>query len=67
MAWLAFAQNECLFGLARAPCKVIGRPRDLQQCQEFGRAGLAVLDIHLANRDWLAAGQVTIADVACYP
>ncbi|MFT5450015.1 MAG: glutathione S-transferase [Gammaproteobacteria bacterium] len=53
------------------PCaravKVIGRPRNLQQCQEFGRAGLAVLDIHLANRDWLAAGQVTIADVACYP
>jgi glutathione S-transferase len=68
MAWLAFAQNECLFGLARARAvKVFGRPWDLQQCQEFGRAGLSVLDSHLAKHDWLAAGRVTIADVACYP
>ena len=68
MAWLAFAQNECLFGLARARAVLVfARPWDLQQSQDYGRAGLQVLDEHLATRDWLAAGRATIADVACYP
>jgi glutathione S-transferase len=25
------------------------------------------MDSHLAGREWLASGRVTIADVACYP
>jgi glutathione S-transferase len=68
MQWMALAQNELLFGLARARAvKRFGRQWDLKQCQDFGRAGLEVLDAHLGNRSWLAAGRPTIADVACYP
>lgn len=68
MQWLAVAENELLFGLARARAvKRFGRPWDFEACQEYGRAGLRVLAAHLADRDWLACGRVTIADIACYP
>ena len=68
MQWLALAENELLFGLARARAvKRFGRPWDLKQCQAFGIAGLNVLEGHLVAREWLATGSPTIADVACYP
>ncbi len=68
MQWLAFAGNECLFGMARARAiRIFGRPGDLAECQEYARRGLAVLDAHLAGRDWLAGPGATIADLACYP
>ncbi len=68
MQWLAVSENELLFGLARARAvKRFGRPWDLESCQKYGRAGLEVMDAHLADRDWLATQRPTIADVACYP
>ena len=68
MQWLAVAQNELLFGLARARAATIfGRDFDLPACQAYGRAGLRVLEQHLDGHDWLAAGRPTIADVACMP
>ena len=68
MQWLAVAENECLYGMARARAvKLFGRPWDMEQSQALGRAGLEVLDGHLTGNDWLAAGRPTIADVACYP
>ena len=66
--WLAVAENELLFGLARARAvKKFGRDFDLKACQDYGRAGLGVLDARLEHRNWLAGSQPTIADVACYP
>ncbi|MCB1739530.1 MAG: glutathione S-transferase family protein [Gammaproteobacteria bacterium] len=66
--WLAFSENECLFGMARARAvKVFNRPFDFDQCQEYALSGLRVLDAHLADRDWLATDEVTVADIACYP
>lgn len=66
--WLAVAENELLFGLARARAvKKFGRDLDLKACQDYGRAGLKVLDTRLERRDWLAGPQPTIADIACYP
>ncbi len=66
--WLAVSENELLFGLARARAvKKFGREFDLKASQEYGKSGLKVLDAHLKNRQWLAAGQPTIADIACYP
>ena len=66
--WLAVSENELLFGLARARAvKKFGRNFDLEACQDYGRAGLKVLDAQLEQRDWLAGAQPTIADVACYP
>jgi glutathione S-transferase len=68
MQWLAVAENELLFGLARARAvKLFGRPWDMAQSSAYGTAGLQVMDSHLAGREWLASGRVTIADVACYP
>lgn len=68
MQWLAVAENELLFGLARARAvKVFGRDFDLASCQAYGRAGLKALDQRLAEHEWLAAGQPTIADIACMP
>lgn len=68
MQWLAVSENELLYGLARARATLIlGRPYDLEMCQQDGRAGLSVMEWRLGRNDWLAGGEVTIADVACYP
>ena len=68
MQWLAVAENELLFGLARARAVVLfGRDFDLASCQAYGRAGLEVLEQRLAGHEWLAAGRPTIADIACMP
>ncbi len=68
MQWLAVAENELVFGLARARAVVLfGRPWDYEQSKALGEAGLKVLDDHLGDRDWLAADRPTIADIACYP
>ena len=68
MQWLELAQNEIHYGLqfARA-IKNMGRPGNLEECQAYGRTALRVLDGHLANREWLALGRMTIADIACFP
>jgi glutathione S-transferase len=68
MGWLAVAENEILYGLSRARAvKLFGRPWNLDQAQELGRAGLATMEGWLGSHEWLAAGRPTIADVACYP
>ena len=68
MQWLAVAENELLFGLARARAvKFFGRDFDLASCQAYGHGGLKVLEQQLADREWLAAGRPTIADIACMP
>ena len=68
MQWLAVAENELLFGLARARAvRFFGRDFDLASCQAYGRAGLEVLEQRLAGHRWLAAGKPTIADIACMP
>ncbi|MFO7808098.1 glutathione S-transferase family protein [Guyparkeria sp.] len=68
MQWLAVASNELLSGLARARAVWrLGSPFDREQCQQEGRAGLALMEQRLEQADWLAANHPTIADLACYP
>lgn len=68
MAWLAVAQNELLFGLARArAARLFGRAFNLESSQSYGRRGLRVLEGQLQLGDWLATSRPTIADVACFP
>jgi glutathione S-transferase len=68
MQWLSFAANELLVGCARARAIIrFGRKGDLGETQAFARGTLAVLDAHLAGREWLERGRPTIADIACYP
>jgi len=68
MQWLALAQNEILYGLARARAVLrFGRVADLAEAQAAGRAALAVLEERLAVHPWLALDRLTLADIACYP
>lgn len=66
--WLAFAQNEILYGLARArACLLFARPYDLGECKTVGAVALRVLEQKLMEQPWLATSTPTIADIACYP
>lgn len=68
MQWLAFSENEVLYGLARARAiKLFNRPWDPAPVREMGLGALKVLESHLAQRQWLASPRTTIADIACYP
>lgn len=68
MQWLALAQNEILYGLARARAiNLFKRPWNLEEAQAAGRRALDVLQERLNGHDWLALERPTIADVACYP
>lgn len=68
MQWLAVAGDELLYGLARARAVWrLGAPFNREQCQEEGRAGLALMERRLGEAEWLAADHATIADLACYP
>ncbi len=67
MQWLAVAQNELLYGLARARLtRRFELGFDLEACQAEGRQGLEVLEQALGERPWLV-DEPTLADIACYP
>jgi len=68
MQWMAFAQNEVLFGLQWARAVMLKlRGGDVEEYRGYGRNGLAILERHLALNQWLALGRTTIADIANYP
>lgn len=68
MQWMAFAQNEVLFGLQWARAVMLKlRGGDVEEYRSYGRAGLAILEQHLAKHEWLALDRATIADIANYP
>lgn len=68
MQWLSLAQNEILYGLARARAAIkFNRPWDVEQCQALGMQALTVLEQRLSGHGWLAGESPTIADIACYP
>lgn len=66
--WLAVAQNEILYGLARARAVVIFKcDGDMQEYLTVGTGILEVMEKHLETRHWLALEHPTIADIACFP
>jgi glutathione S-transferase len=68
MQWMAFAQNEVLFGLQWARAVMIGlKTGNVEEYLGYGREALTVLEGHLAGHRWLALDRPTIADIACYP
>ena len=65
--FLSMASGEVF----RGPCSarlvtVFGMPFDYEASKQTAAQLFEVLDNYLKDRDWLAAGQRTIADVACY-
>ena len=68
MEWMAFAQNECIYGMARSRAVLrMNRPWNLEEVQAHGESGLKVIDAHLKGRDWLVGDRPTLADIACFP
>jgi len=68
MRWLSFSANEVQNGptMARA-AKLLGWPIDYDNSVAKSYRLLGVMDHHLQQRRWLATGNVTVADIACYP
>jgi glutathione S-transferase len=65
--WRSVAAGELAFGAAAARIvQLFGKPDDTESMIARGHRLLALLDAHLAERDWLAADKPTIADVALY-
>lgn len=67
-AWLSTAANEVARGpgLLRVHYR-FGRAIDVAAAEATSGELLAILEAYLAPRQWLVAGQPTIADVAVYP
>jgi glutathione S-transferase len=67
--WLSFEQERIMGGLGNPRFRLLtGRPApDLDARLATGRGALALLDAHLAERDWLVGERVTIADVGAFP
>lgn len=65
--WMELAQNEVngLF-LSRA-IQLFGYPGDLASAQQAGNRALDILERRLTGRNWLAADEPTIGDIACFP
>ena len=68
LQWMALAQNEILYGLARARAAYrFNRPVGIEDCVGLGRAALEALERRLDVVEWLAGRGPTLADIACYP
>lgn len=68
MTWLSTAANE----IARGPndarlVKKFGYQIDLAIAQAKAHRILQIMDLHLAQTDWLALNRLTLADIACFP
>lgn len=65
--WLSVAAGQLLMGPARARMvKLFGSPFDHDSCKTAAVQLFQVMEQHLQGRDWLAASQATIADIALY-
>jgi glutathione S-transferase len=66
--WLATASCDINEGLARARAiALFNRPGDKAAATKLAYDTLALMQTRLKQREWLATGEPTIADIACYP
>ena len=68
ISWLSTAANELQNGPARLRLHhKMGRPIDVKHATDTTTKLLNIIDRHLANRQWLVADKLSIADIAIYP
>ncbi len=68
ISWLGNVSDDIDNGLNAARLvKLFGFPLNLEAAQERGKAHLEKLEAFFADNEWLAAGRMTIADIAMYP
>lgn len=68
VSWLGNVSDDIDNGLNAARLvKLFGFPLNLETAQERGKAHLEKLESHFSENEWLAAGRLTIADIAMYP
>jgi glutathione S-transferase len=68
MQWLSTASLDIQQGLAAARVyHLFGRQLDIDTATARAYSVLAVIDRHLAHRQWLELDRPTIADLACFP
>ncbi|MGR9012909.1 MAG: glutathione S-transferase family protein [Gammaproteobacteria bacterium] len=68
MAWLSTAANEVAMGPNRLRLHFkFGRAINLDESRQIASNLLNILQQRLANHRWLAADQITVADIAVYP
>lgn len=67
MQWLAVGGNELRAAAEARLVRMLNYPLDLAALQARAMATLAVLDAHLADREFLELGHPTIGDIACFP
>lgn len=67
-AWLATAANEVAQGPNRLRLHYkFGRPLDVNEAERVTASLLDILQARLAQYNWLASDQISIADIAVYP
>lgn len=65
--WLSIAAGEVMHGPATARMiTLFGLPDDPVRAARISARVLAFMEGHLADKSFLAAGHVTVADLACY-
>jgi len=73
LQWMFFEQynHEPSIAVARFIAHILPpdhpRQTDLPELREKSHAALQVMEDHLSDNDWMAAGRPTIADIALYP
>jgi glutathione S-transferase len=65
--WLSTAGGEITNATGARLVKLLNYPLDLEQLQKGARRIFAIMDKHLADKEWLELGHPTIGDIACFP
>ena len=65
--WLSTGGNEIMASAGARLVKILNYDMDLHRLQARANAVFAILNAHLADRDWVELGHPTIGDIACFP
>ncbi len=68
--WVGFSIDFFGYGLARLRFELLfggGEGPVFDYFKKVADRGMGIIEPHLAEHEWLAAGRATIADIACYP